>query len=265
MDLAFPQLTTLLPMLKFALLFMGSFLAISLIARLIFGRRSAWNHAVSSAMGILTIYVVTIALYTFEAANLFHYLSPLPFVQITDGYLHILPFADAGITVISAHILSLLILAFLVNAIDGLFPRSNRVIRWFVLRALSVVIAMVLHYAVNIAVHAFLPDAMVAYAPIILVGILLGFFLLGLLNGLLSLLLIAVNPILGGIYTFFFSNILGKQLTKSILTTVLICMLFFALSYLGIGTICITSAALIGYLPLLFVLLVLWYLIGQLL
>ena len=126
-------------------------------------------------------------------------------------------------------------------------------------------LAMVLHYLVKWAFNAFLPGVLVTYAPIILIGILLVMFLLGVLNVLLSLLLIAVNPILGGIYAFFFSNILGKQLTKSMLTTVLICVFFGILSYLGIGVISISAAALVAYLPLLIVLLVLWYLVGQLL
>jgi hypothetical protein len=272
MDLAFSRITSLLPfdldllsMLKFILFLAVGALVISLLTRAIFGRRSAWNHAVSSSTGILTIYAVTAVVSAFQPAGLSRYLSPLPFVQFSEGYLCILPFQSTGLSVLCAHILSLLILAFLVNAIDGLFPRGKRVFWWFVLRILSVAVAMGLHYAVNLAVHSFLPQLLVAYAPIVLVGILLGMFLLGVLNVLLSLLLIAVNPILGGIYTFFFSNILGKQLTKSMLTTVLICVLFFVLSHLGITMICISPAVLIPYLPLVIVLLGLWYLIGQLL
>ena len=99
----------------------------------------------------------------------------------------------------------------------------------------------------------------------LLLCVLAALLLIGIANLFLGAILAIVDPIMGAIYTFFFSNILGKQLTKSMLTTVLICLLFFILSYLGIGAICIISASLIGYLPLLIVLLVLWYLIGQLL
>lgn len=272
MDLPLSQITSLLPFepqllstLKFVLFLAASVLVVGLLTRVIFGRRSVWNHAVSSAIGILAIYVVTVAVYTFQPADLARYLSPLPFVQFSGSNLHILSFKDAGIFTFCENILSLLILAFLVNAIDCLIPRGKRIFGWYMLRFLSVALAIGLHYAVNLAIHTFLPGVLVTYATIILIGILLVMFLLGVLNVLLSLLLIAVNPILGGIYAFFFSNILGKQLTKSMLTTVLICVFFGILSCLGIGVISISAAALVAYLPLLIVLLVLWYLVGQLL
>lgn len=272
MDLPLSQITSMLPveldlpsMLKFVLFLAAGALVVALLSRLIFGRRSAWNHAISSAMGILIIYVVTVAVYTFQPGNLSSYLSPLPFIQFSGSNLYFLSFRDAGIDTLCENILSLLILAFLVNAIDCLIPRGKRIFGWYLLRFLSVAVAIGLHYAVNLAAHTFLPGVLVTYAPIILIGILLAMFLLGVLNVLLSLLLIAVNPILGGIYAFFFSNILGKQLTKSMLTTVLICALFFALSCLDISVVCISADALVAYIPLLIVLLVLWYLIGHLL
>ena len=67
------------------------------------------------------------------------------------------------------------------------------------------------------------------------------------------------------LYNFFFANIIGKQLSKAILTTALLTALVCLLNYLQISTVYIASAALAAYLPLLIIILVLWYVIGHLL
>ena len=272
MDFPLPNFTALIPVqlslssvLRFILVLGISSLVISLLARLIFGRRSPLNHAISSAMGILAIYVVTVAIYTFQPGGLSRFLSPLPFVQFSGSNLYLLSFHDAGIPKLCENILSLIILAFLVNVIDSLIPKGKTTFRWYVLRFISVILAMALHYLLNLAIHTFLPGVLVTYAPIILLGVLVVMFLLGFVNLILSLLLIAVSPVLGAIYTFFFSNILGKQLSKALLTSAIICACFYTLAHFGFGVICISAAALIAYLPLLIVLLLLWYLIGYLL
>jgi hypothetical protein len=66
-------------------------------------------------------------------------------------------------------------------------------------------------------------------------------------------------------YTFFFSNIVGKQVSKSVFTTVILCLVFFLMGYFGYTIITITAAALLTYIPLALVLLLLWYLIGHVL
>ena len=71
------------------------------------------------------------------------------------------------------------------------------------------------------------------------------------------------NPILGAIYAFFFSNKIGKQLTKAVLTTVILTVLVLLLCHFGFGIIPVGQAVLISYIPLLGLLLILWYLIGH--
>ena len=186
-------------------------------------------------------------------------------MQFSGNELYILPFLDAGLPVLCENVLSLIILAFLVNLLDSLIPKGKTMTGWYLLRLMTVLLAILLHYAVNWASHAFLPGVLVTYAPIILLGILIFMLILGALNLLLGLVLTAVNPILGGLYTFFFSNFLGRQLSKSMLTSAIICGIFYFLSRFGYTAICITTAALLSYLPLLIALLLLWYLIGHLL
>lgn len=260
-----PAQIDLMSMLQFALVFAACSLVMGVLGRVVLGKRSSLNHALSSAMGILFIYAVTIVIYTFKPWNLTQYLSPLPFVMFLENHLVILPFQGAALPEICHEVLSLVILAFLVNLLDSFIPKGKSIPGWYALRFLTVVLAMLLHLVVVWAFDTYLPDVLVTYAPVILLGILIVMLLLGVLNLLLGLALAVVNPILGGIYTFFFSNVVGKQLTKAVVSTAVICLLVFLLGQLGYTFICITQDALIAYLPLVLILLVLWYLIGHVL
>ena len=194
MDFSLSQLASILPveidflsMLKFIGIFAAGSLVLSLFGRAAFGKRSSLNHAVSSAMGILFIYAATIVVYTFNSSGLSRFLAPLPFVQLTEEYLYILPLHTAGIPAICENILSLVILAFLGNLLDSFIPKGKSVTGWYMLRFLTVILAMGLHYLVDWASRSFLPGVLVTYAPIILLGILIVMLILGVLNVLLGL------------------------------------------------------------------------------
>ena len=87
--------------------------------------------------------------------------------------------------------------------------------------------------------------------------------LVSLANVVLGTLLIAVNPIVGAIYAFFFSNKVGQQLSKAVLTTALLCCVFGLLEHFGYSVILISFSALPAYIPLVVSLLLLWYLVGH--
>ena len=262
---AIPAEVDFLSTMQFLLLFAAGSLILSLLGRAVLGKRSSLNHSVSSAMGILCIYVVTIVVYTCKPWNLAEFLSPLPFVTFLDNHIMLLPFTKAEIPILCHEILSLVILAFLVNLLDTFIPQGESILGWYALRFLTVVLSMALHLVVNWAFNTYLPDVLVTYAPVILLGLLLGMLLLGVLNVILGLVLTVVNPFIGAVYTFFFSNIVGKQLTKAVFSTALICAVIFLLEYFGYTVICITTGALVSYIPFIAVLAILWYLIGHVL
>ena len=252
-------------MMQFLLIFVGVALVFGVLNRAVLGKRSSLNHAVSSAMAVLFLYAATIVIYTCKPWELSKFLSPLPFITFLENHIMLLPFAGSEITLLCHEILSLVILSFLVILIDSIIPKGESVLSWCVCRLIAVVLSMGLHCVVTWAVNLYFPDALITYAPIILLGLLLGMLLLGVLNVILSLALAAVNPFFGAVYAFFFSNAVGKQLTKSVLTTALVCAVIYLLERGGYGVICITTAALLSYLPLVAVLLVLWFVIGKLL
>lgn len=260
-----PNQVDLLSVAQFLLFFVAGSLILSVLGRIMLGKRSSLNSSLSSVMGILFIYVLTIVIYTFKPWDLKALLSPLPFVTFTGEYLILFPLAGSQFSALCSELLSLLILAFLVNLMDVLLPRGENIVSWYLLRFLGVIASMALHLAVRWCLNRFLPGVLIAYAPMVLLAVLAFLLLSGILNFLLGLVIAVANPFLGAMYTFFFSNLLGKQLSKAVFTSAILCSLVYLLEYFGYTVICFSAAALAAYIPLVIVLLVLWYIIGHVL
>ena len=260
-----PAQIDFMAIVKFILIFAAGSMILGLLGRVLLGKRSSLNHAVSSAMGIGCIYVVTVVIYSFNVTSLSRFLSPLPFVAFSGDYLVLLPFRGAEVTDICTQVLSMVILAFLVNLLDTIIPKGKKVLSWYLWRFLTVALAIGAHYIVSGLLTAFLPDVLVTYAPVILVVILAATLLLGLVSLILGFLAATVNPVLGALCTFFFHNVVGKQLSKAVATTVLLTAVFAALEHFGYTVILIAGSYLGAYIPLIAVLLVLWYVIGHIL
>lgn len=263
-ELALPEFDLIFS-LEYLMLFAAGFVILGLLGRVFLGKRSSLNHALSSSIGIVLIYAITACIYIFKPLSLDTFLSPLPFVAFSGEYMRIFPLTGAHFSVICYEVLGMLILAFLMNLFDTILPEGEGIIRWYLMRFLSVVLAMGAHVLVNWLFSTYLPDALALHAPVIVLCVLAAFLLMGVINFLLGLVLTATNPILGAIYTFFFSSLVGKQLSKAVLTTTILTVLVFLLEYLGIGLLLITGAALLAYIPAIALMLVLWYLIGHIL
>ena len=238
-------------------------LVLGVLGRVILGKRSALNHSVSSAMAVFFIYIITTAIFAFRPFDLQKYISPLPMITLAGDSLILFPFQGTSLHMICTQILPLLILCFLVNLLDDFIPQGESVVTWFLLRFLTIALAMFLNLIVCWAFSTFLPAFLVTYAPMVLLGVLLCLLLLGVLKIVLGLVLTAVNPILGGIYAFFFSNMIGKEITKAVFSTVLLCVLFIILEQLGFTYLDISQTSFITYLPMTCFTMVLWYLLGH--
>jgi len=250
---------------KFLLFFAAGSLILSVLGRFILGKRSSLNHSLSSVMAILFIYAVTIMVYTFKPWNLNNYLSPLPFVTFFNEYMVVMPVVGIYPTVLARELLSLIILAFLVNLLDSFIPQGKTVVGWYCLRLFTVGLSMALYLVIHWAFNTYLPDLMVDYAPIILLLLLVSLLLLGFLSAVLGLVLTISNPFVGAVYTFFFSSVIGKQVTKAVFTSGILCVILFFIDQAGLSFIHISMTALTAYVPLALVSLILWYLIGHLL
>lgn len=250
---------------QFLLYFAAASLVLGSISRVVLGKRSSLNHALSSVMAVLFIYTVTIVIYTFKPWNLDILLSPLPFVTFSDHYLIVHPMTDLTFPALCSQLLSLMILTFLINLVDTLIPPGEGIVNWLLLRLITVLGCFGLHFLVSWAFRTYLPEALVTYAPTILLAVLLVLLSSGVVSLVLGLIIAITSPFLGAMYSFFFSNIVGKQISKSIFTSGVVCGIFYLMEHFGLVVILISPAALLTYVPLALVLLLLWFLVGHIL
>lgn len=240
-------------------LLLGTFL-FSAFGRFVFGKRSALNNAASSAIGILFLYALTVVLNS-AGAQFEALVAPLPFVTIAGDEMQIFSFENAHYTVICSQLLSMVILSFLTNLPDAWLPKGKNIFTWVIFRCLTVILALVFHLIAIGLLATYLPEGIATYAPVILIVLLAVMLLTGALKILVGAVLTTVNPIIGGLYTFFFATIIGKQITKAVLTTAILSALVAALNYFGCTTIVIATAALMAYIPFLLILAVVWYVV----
>ena len=93
----------------------------------------------------------------------------------------------------------------------------------------------------------------------VLLALLVIMLLTGVLKILVGAVLTTMNPIVGGLYTFFFATVIGKMVSKALLTTVILAVLVLALNYVGINNIYVAKEALTAYIPLAVGLAAIWY------
>ena len=228
-------------------------LGIGLVLRLFFGQRCIVNSAISGFLEILAIYAATIVVYTLKPWNLTQYLAPLPFAIFRGDVVIISYSACSTTSLLCSQLLSLIILCFLVHLLNFLLPCGRSFIPWLLMRCVCVVLAVALDLAANWALKGVLP------APVALLAVLAVALLVSLFNPLLCILFTAANPVIGLLYTFFFSNTIGKNLTRAVLSAALTCALFYAMDYYGFSVIDITANALLRYSPFAAALLGVWF------
>lgn len=241
---------------KTLLILTAAVLIMGLLARLLFGKKSLLNRSLSSAISILFIYIITVCIHSL-GVNLQFLLSPLPFVSIRGEYLYI----STELSQLATHLLSMVSLSFLANLADSWLPDGKGVLGWFFFRCISVLLAMLLHLITISIINALLPSIILLWTPrILLIALGLMIFL-----GLLKVPFAVTNPLFAALHNFFFKHTVGKMIYRGVLTTIIIATVVYTLNFLGINTIYIASGVLISYLPILLILLGIWFLIGHLL
>lgn len=265
LEITLPTVLDWLSVSKQALLFAGGLLLLALLFRAILGKFSDLNRSLSSAIGILLLFAGTVAAYVYCDVSVRELLPPLPFVQLFDDQLILIDLQSQDLNMICYQLLSCIILAFFVNLLDSLLPQGESVIGWYFLRLLSLVLALVCYAAVNWIETTLIPVDVLTYAPMILLGVLVFMLLLGLFKLILGVALTMTNPIIGAIYAFFFSHRIGKQVSKAVLTTVILAAAVFLLGQYSYLAFSIARDAMSAYIPVPAVMLAIWYLVGHIL
>lgn len=243
------------------LLAIGSLLLGS-IGRFVFGKKSGFSHAVSSSIGILFVYATAMVVYS-AFPDLASFMPALPYVHFNGSALVLFVFRGSHYTAVCTQVLNMIILAFLANLLDRWLPAGKNFFTWLLSKCATVIGAIVLQLLVNWLLNKYLPQGIMTYAPTILLGLLILLLLVGALKFVVGALLSTVHPVIGAFYTFFFATIVGKSITKAVLTTGILTGLVFCLNYMGCTAISIASAALIAYIPLAVLLLLVWYLVNK--
>lgn len=245
------------------LLFFGVLL-LSSLNRFLFGKEAQINLAVTAAMEILCLYVINIVIYALGLQYDF-FLDPLPFVTLSGDSLTIFPILSADMHAICTQLVRLLLIAFLVNLVGGLIPKGESILGWTLLRLITVALSAAALYGADLLLAQYLPQGFADFAPTVLVLSLVALIALGSLKVFVGAALAFLDPLIAALYTFFFSNIIGRALARAMVTTALIAGLIAALNFLEITVLHIAAAALSAYIPLLVIVILLWYFVGRIL
>ena len=247
-------------LLKIGGILLAGVILLSLFGRFVFGKKSGFLDAVSTAIGLLFVYIIT-AILSSMGAQFEVFIAPLPLVSIAGGQMLLMSFQNADYTIVCKELASMMILSFLVNLADGWLPKGKKILDWLFFRVLTVAIAFMIHLFLSWLFTRFLPEGIITYAPVILLGLLVIMLLTGIMKLVVGALLSTVNPLIGALYTFFFANAVGKQISKSVLTTAILTAIVLVLNHMGCSVIYITPAALIVYIPFALIMIVLWYIV----
>jgi hypothetical protein len=236
------------------ILLLGSFIFGS-IGRFVFGKHSVLADSASSTLGILAIYIVGFVLC---CSNVNINWIPLPFMTLSNTGASVFSFAGWDYRLICGQVLNMVILSFIMNLLDRWLPKGKSIFTFLLMRILCITAAALCYTAAMYLANRFLPIDFMLYAPTILLGLLVLMLATGALKIIVGVILSTVNPLIAALYTFFFANIIGKQVTKAVFTTVLMTACAYVLDYLAISFIPFSTDALIIFVPCLLIILVLW-------
>lgn len=237
---------------------------IGAIFRSIFGKGSSLNRAVSATLSILLVYLASVLLFVF-LPSLRENLNQLPFLSVTTERCMIWDIQYLSEDLLYPSLLQLAMLALIVNLLETFMPEGEKFLSWYLFRTITVLASLGLYVGLCAVINSLAPQIFGSWAKVIILGFWALILLSGLLKVLLSIILTAINPIIGALYTFFFSNILGKQFSKSILTTILTVCIVAAMNHLGLTQFAFSDFSLASYGPTCVIVVVVLYLFGRLL
>lgn len=262
LDILHQKANNTLNYICFGAIGIAGLLLISSMVRFLFGKKNQLGKAITSAMEILCLYVIWTAIYCF-GLHWKVFLSPLPFLSLEHNCLNIFPILSAPFQEICVPFLKLLMIAFLVNLMNSVIPEGKRLFIWLIMRICAVVLALGLNYVLDLALGIWFPQSFWQNASWVLLGVLVLLIALGSLKMIVGAALFVTNPLIGALYTFFFSNLIGRSLARSILSAGLVTGLVCLMNSLGILSIAVSAASLLALIPAFAIIVLLWYAIDR--
>ena len=245
----------------------GVALILAAMIRLIHKKTSQYNHALSSAMALMFMYMLMLLLHRLIPEIVDPVLDKLPLINVDfdRGTVSLVQLSTEKFAESCRELVYVLVLSFCLIGLDDIIPDAKNIPSWMLLQFIIACIALAIYCFILNAINIFMPEIFTSVAPMILVSILLFMVFLGLLKVILTMMLVAVNPLLGAISAFFSSNKLGMALGKSVMCSfVLIAMTAF-LRFKEVTVVSLNDLTmLVCSLPLI-ILALLWVVIGHVL
>ena len=245
----------------------GVALILAALIRLIHKKTSQYNHALSSAMALMFMYMLMVLLHRVVPDIVDPVLQKLPLIDVNfqTGTISLFQFSMDRFTEGCRELVYLMILSFCLIGLDDIIPDSKNTATWMVLQFIIACMALAIYCFILNSINTFFPEVFTSVAPMILVSILLFMVFLGLLKVILTVMLAAVNPLLGAVSAFFSSNKLGMALGKSVMCSFVLIIMTIVLKFRGIVTIPLADLTLLVCVLPLIVLAILWVVIGHVL
>lgn len=254
----------LLSYFQAAAVFVLVIFGVGAILRAVFGLGSDLTRAVSASLTVCLVYLATILLYVF-VPELRAYLNHLPFMSVNQERLFLWDIYHLSREMLFGSLLKMAILAFLVNVLESFLPEGRKFITWYLWRCVTVLVALAGYILICMIVERCCPQLFGSWAMYVVLGYWALVLLTGLLKMLMTVVLTALNPVLGGLYAFFFSHAFGKQFSKAILTTLVMAGIVMALNKIGFTQFAFSQFTLAAYGPTCVLVIVVLYLFGKLL
>ena len=254
--------TDWLTVLRTALMFAAVAFAAGAVMRVFFGKQAKITRAVSASLSILMIYLAAVLLYLF----LPHYraeLASLPFVTVDQYRFAVWQISALSDGLLYGSLLRLFLLAVLVNLLETLLPQGDSFGKWYLWRCLTALTALVLYKLLCGLLEEYCPALLFQWAKPAVLLLWALILLSGVLKLLMTLVLTVVNPVIGALYAFFFSNLVGRQFSKAILTTLILTGFVGVLNRIGFYQFAFSDFSLLSYGPACIILIGTLYLFGR--
>lgn len=245
-----------------ALMFAAVAFASGAVLRVFFGRQAQVTRAVSASLSILLIYLAAVLIYLFLPGYRSG-MAGLPFVSVDEHRFLLWQLSELSEAALYGAILRLFLLAVLVNLLETVLPDGESFCKWYLWRCLTALTGFVLYCLLTGLAEQYAPQLFTQWAKPAVLGFWALILLSGVLKVLLTLILTVVHPVIGALYAFFFSNLLGRQFSKSILTTLILTGLVSALNRMGLSQFVFSRFSLLSYGPACLILIGTLYLFGR--
>ena len=253
--------TAVLTTFKYILILVISCFILGGLFRLLFGKRRPPAQAMAAIPGIFILYCT---IFLLQNSSLSVYTPPLPFVQLEVNFITLFPITTADRSLLCTELVHLVLLATAFGLIDDVLSHGKNFIVWLLLRCITLLVAFTGYFLMIGLLESMLPNAVVTYAPMILIGLLAIFLAVTVFKWLIGLILGASGgPILGAIYTFFVSNFVGRQLSKAAFITGFLCLATYLGNIYTSSQLVYTIPIIAVIIPIILLLSIVWYLLHK--